>query len=433
MAQHDYLIENNIGRQVRTDINGALAALASNNAGAIEPQTPYPGMFWLDLTVPPAGLLRQRNLTNTGWLLAGGFIEKAIPTEVAAGVDDIKYVTPDDLATMIATARPMNLLVNPAMQISQENGDTAGTTNQYYPADQWRSVWQSGAGALSFQRVASVTPRGSKYRIRMTVTTGKPALSSGDGIGYTQRIEGRRIAHLGFGTAAARALVCRFGFRGPAGNYAFSLHNGDFTRCFMKSFSVSSANANKDIEVTIAIPGDKTGTWPTDSTVAMFPFFTIAAGSAVTTPTEGSWLAGNLSGIANMTNGIATTGSVFDLFDVGLYADPEAIGKAPDWEAPDESSELLTCQRYYVDNLWLMFSAQIINAANQGTVLILPVDMRVAPTVSGVNNGTPVGFATTVGTFAATFGRAIREMRLSTAAANEGRFTTVCACNARMA
>ena len=37
MATHDYNIANDTGQAVRTDINGALAAIVSNNSGSTEP------------------------------------------------------------------------------------------------------------------------------------------------------------------------------------------------------------------------------------------------------------------------------------------------------------------------------------------------------------------------------------------------------------
>ena len=67
MAQHDMILENATGLTFRTDLNGALAATVTNNSGAVEPPTKYPGMLWLDLSITPNGGLRMRNQTNTGW------------------------------------------------------------------------------------------------------------------------------------------------------------------------------------------------------------------------------------------------------------------------------------------------------------------------------------------------------------------------------
>lgn len=64
--QHDFVIDNGPGLAVRTDTQAALQALASMNAGPVEPVTPYAYMLWFDTGVVPA-LMRQRNAANTAW------------------------------------------------------------------------------------------------------------------------------------------------------------------------------------------------------------------------------------------------------------------------------------------------------------------------------------------------------------------------------
>ena len=68
MAQHDYVIDNGPGLAVRQDMNAVLQAVVTQNSGPIEPSTPFPGMFWLDTSFPPNGLMRQRNQSNTAWI-----------------------------------------------------------------------------------------------------------------------------------------------------------------------------------------------------------------------------------------------------------------------------------------------------------------------------------------------------------------------------
>jgi len=41
MAQHDYVIDNSTGANVRADINGVLQAIASNNSGSSAPSTTF--------------------------------------------------------------------------------------------------------------------------------------------------------------------------------------------------------------------------------------------------------------------------------------------------------------------------------------------------------------------------------------------------------
>jgi hypothetical protein len=68
VAQHDYVISNGTGAAVRSDLNGALAAIVTNNSGATEPATTYAYQWWPDTTT---GLLKLRNAANSGWVTVG--------------------------------------------------------------------------------------------------------------------------------------------------------------------------------------------------------------------------------------------------------------------------------------------------------------------------------------------------------------------------
>ena len=68
MATHDYVIANGTGAAVRSDLNGALAAIVSNNSSASEPSPTYAYMWWADTTT---GLLKQRNSANAAWITIG--------------------------------------------------------------------------------------------------------------------------------------------------------------------------------------------------------------------------------------------------------------------------------------------------------------------------------------------------------------------------
>jgi hypothetical protein len=65
MAQADYVVANGTGAAVRSDLNGQLAAIVSNNSGATEPATMYAYQWWADTT---AGLLKLRNSANNAWI-----------------------------------------------------------------------------------------------------------------------------------------------------------------------------------------------------------------------------------------------------------------------------------------------------------------------------------------------------------------------------
>jgi hypothetical protein len=66
MATHDYVISNASGAAVRSDLNNALAAIATNNSNATEPATTYAFQWWADTT---AGQLKLRNSSNDDWVV----------------------------------------------------------------------------------------------------------------------------------------------------------------------------------------------------------------------------------------------------------------------------------------------------------------------------------------------------------------------------
>lgn len=68
MAQADYSVANDSGANVRTDINGQLAAIVSNNSGTTAPTTTFAHQWWFDTT---NNLLKQRNAANTNWVTIG--------------------------------------------------------------------------------------------------------------------------------------------------------------------------------------------------------------------------------------------------------------------------------------------------------------------------------------------------------------------------
>jgi len=65
MAEHDYVVANDTGANVRADINNALSAIVSQNSKATAPSTTFAYMWWADTTT---GILKQRNAGNTDWV-----------------------------------------------------------------------------------------------------------------------------------------------------------------------------------------------------------------------------------------------------------------------------------------------------------------------------------------------------------------------------
>ena len=284
---------------------------------------------------------------------------------------------------------PKNYIVNPGMRISQENGTSSGTTNGYYPADQW-FVAHSQDGTLTSQHIGSATPGGSENRIRMTVTSADTSIAAGQYALFMQYIEGLRTADLQWGTSNATDVVVRFGFKGPAGTYAVAIVNQDSNRSFVREFTISGGDANTDTLQTVTFPGDTSGTWDKDNTTSFQLIFTFATGSTYQT-TADAWQAGNYFGTSTQSNGIGTTSDVFEIFDVGLYADPDSTGLAPRFELPHYDTDLKECKRYFDnggDSYFRLYHADAnptsYNPNIMGT-LFFDQEMRATPSIATQN------------------------------------------------
>ena len=71
--QHDYVIDNSTGANVRSDINSALQAIATNNSGSSAPSATFASQFFADTN---EGIMKLRNTSNNDYVnlftLAGG-------------------------------------------------------------------------------------------------------------------------------------------------------------------------------------------------------------------------------------------------------------------------------------------------------------------------------------------------------------------------
>lgn len=238
----------------------------------------------------------------------------------------------------LTTALPKNYIVNPAMQISQQNGDASVATS-LFPADQWQGS-STIAGAAFARGRPSLS--GSDY-IGIALSTAKPALAASDAHAMRQLIEGTRVVDLQWGTANAKQAVLRFAAAtATGGTFVVTVKNSDANRTFIAPFTMPSGWTWTTFG--IVIPGDTTGTWLTTANIGMNLSFNFATGTSLIG--AAGWQAGNWNGLPGMTNGAAVTGSYL-ITDVGLYADPYKTGVAPLFRVPDFGDELRRCQRYW--------------------------------------------------------------------------------------
>lgn len=282
------------------------------------------------------------------------------------------------------TAQARNRLCNPSMQISQENGNAAQAMTagiNYFAADQISMGMSgtTGTGRYTAQRVQVTTPLGSTDRLRMTVTAAEPSLLATSYAIFRQKIEGANVADFQWGSASTKQVVLRIGVRAPAGVYGFGLRNGNNDRSYVGDLTVSAAQANTDIYLTKIIPGDITGTWARDNTTGIDMIISAAAGAS----NLGSlgWQAGSFFSFSGAANLFAINGQTFDLFDVGLYLDPDGTGLPPPFEVPAYDDDLRACQRYW-QKLGVYIAGWGNSAGWQGRYSSAIIPVRTGPTVA---------------------------------------------------
>jgi len=113
MSQHDYVIDNGTGSYVRSDINGALLAIATANSGDDAPSTTYAYQLWADTD---SGNLKIRNGGNSAWIVVGALASANLGLMLASRFPNVNAnITSSDeelniLDGVTSTAAELNLL-----------------------------------------------------------------------------------------------------------------------------------------------------------------------------------------------------------------------------------------------------------------------------------------------------------------------------------
>jgi hypothetical protein len=172
VAQHDYVIANGTGAAVRSDLNGALAAIATINSGATAPTTTYAFQLWADTTT---GLLKIRNAANSAFVTVGTLASTNLGLASLAGATFTGNVI---LATTTAlelpdgtTAQRPGTPVNGMIRYNT-------TLNQFegYKASAWGAI---GGGATGGSSDDIFYENGQTVTTNYTLTANKNAMSAG--------------------------------------------------------------------------------------------------------------------------------------------------------------------------------------------------------------------------------------------------------------
>jgi hypothetical protein len=172
VAQHDYVIANGTGAAVRSDLNGALGAIATNNSGSTEPTTTYAYQFWSDTTT---GLLKIRNAANSAWVTVGTLASTNLGLASLAGAtftgDVILGTTTalelPDGTTAQRPGTPVNGMIRYNTTLNQFEG---------YKASAWGAI---GGGATGGSSDDVFYENGQTVTTNYTLSTGKNAMTAG--------------------------------------------------------------------------------------------------------------------------------------------------------------------------------------------------------------------------------------------------------------
>lgn len=294
-------------------------------------------------------------------------------------------VTLAQIASNVSTQAFKNRVINGDMRIDQRNLGASQTpaAGINYFLDRWQlNLAQSSK--LSIQRNAgSVTPPvGFTNYLGLTSLSAYSIVAS-DFHTLRQVIEGFNVTDLAYGTADAKTITLSFWVRSSlTGTFGGCLNNASFTRGYPYTYTISNPNVWE--YKTVTIPGDTTGTWPTDNTGGLLLGWTLGTGSTYTSGTTNSWngiTGGGFAPLAatGVTSVVGTNGATFYITGVQV----EIGTAASSFDYRPYALELTLCQRYFYRVYGIFWSLGIINQASGSWTLASmshPTAMRTNPT-----------------------------------------------------
>lgn len=396
MSQNDFNLANQGFPSMRSDMNSALQALASNSSGATAPATTYPYQWWYDETTD---ILKVRDAANAAWIDFATFNQGAgsftVPATSLAGltstVAELNYL--DGASTTLAApllanpqnyVDPENRIINGAFDFWQRG--TSSTANGYVAADRWLTSLNTGTVTQSRQAFAMGDTLGSNsptYFLRQTVS-GQSATSAYAII--EQRIEGVR-------SYAGQTITVLGWARRSSGS-------GNMTVEGYQSFGTggtpsATVVAISPTTVTLA------ETWQSFSVVMTVP--SVAGKALGTSVTDhfgiAFWTsAGSDYNARSNSLGIQTIG--VDLWGIHIKLGVHTADATALYKQPELGPELARCQRYYETG------GSAVGARDTGDVGLASVryavDKRATPTLSltAITGGSPTALVSTNSYFA---------------------------------
>lgn len=267
---------------------------------------------------------------------------------VSYGGDKITFDDGSSLSTGYTHFR--NRIINGDMRIAQRTTSSQtvnSSSSDVYPVDRFHAWVNSPSSAvLAIQRSSDVpTGQGFANSTVISVSTADGTYGTGELSGFRQIIEAYNIEDLQWGTVNAKAASLSFWTKSSVtGTHSGVIANGDWTRTYGFTFTISSANTWQYVKIE-NVPGETTGSWGGSSNGRGIQIVfnlgaesgrLVSAGSWTTTSEVSIGVTGSIQLTSTLNANLYITGVQFE---VGSYATT--------FERRPFGTELALCQRYF--------------------------------------------------------------------------------------
>jgi len=317
-----------------------------------------------------------------------------------------------------------NLIINGSQIIDQRNSGSAITVSpntSVYTTDRF-TIFEATNGVVTAQQ-STTAPDGFTKSLKIDCTTIDSTIATLQRLIVTTKIEGNNIAHLGFGSSAAKNVVLSFYVKSNlTGSFSGAISNSANNRVYIYSYTINSANTWE--RKTIPIVGDTTGTWLTTNGIGLNITWALALG-ATYGGTAGAWGTVDKNGATNQVNFLSSTDNEWLITGAQFEID-NGSGVASDFEHRSYGKELALAQRYFtlinadgsIDAYSPIGIGRFFDATQAQIFVPLPTAMRHPPTIEA-------GSTTAADTFAINSGGSLVSADCNSVGLNERSFTSV--------
>jgi len=298
-----------------------------------------------------------------------------------------------------------NLLMNGKFVVFQRflggSQVTCNAGSNFYCMDRWYARGESSLGVFTLAQTEITSDGlGVHAAAKVTVTTNVTP-GSGDVYKIAQRIEGRNLEHLAFGTSSAQYITLSFYVKSSVtGTHSGSLMNSAQNRSYPFTYTINSADTWEQKSITI--PGDTSGTWLVNTGIGLEVNFDMGSGSGKR-GTAGQWAGARAEGATGAVQLISTSSANWWITKVQL----EVGSEATPFEHIPFTDELTRCKRFYYEHVRgtddSVATATVYQDNNLFPIIDLPVTMRAEPSLvvsdgsgyfNAYSNGSSDGFDT---------------------------------------